>query len=160
MRLRYAVIHSTLAVLGTLTYVSAQTAPTSVAANDRSAEVLFFHQDKVAESFDKGGTLAQGANYKVMTAKREAPGEVEIHTKFTDVFYVVAGNATIVVGGQIVGEKATDSDEPRGTSIQGGQVRQLSAGDVIVIPAGIPHWINSVDPPFHYFVVKIGVTGQ
>ena len=133
-------------------YCSAQT---TSAPGDRSGEVKFFSQDQVAASFQSGGFLAQTANYKVMTAKRDGPGEVEVHTKFTDVIYVVAGNATIVVGGQVVGEKAADSDEPRGASIQGGEVRHLSAGDVIVIPAGVPHWMNSVDPPFHYFVVKV-----
>jgi mannose-6-phosphate isomerase-like protein (cupin superfamily) len=134
--------------------LNAQTSATTP-TKDRSSEVMYFHQDEVAASFQKGGTLAQGTDYKVMTAKRDAPGEVEIHAKYTDVFYVVAGNATIVVGGQMVGGKSTEPDELRGASIDGGQVHHLSAGDVIIIPAGIPHWINTVDPPFHYFVVKI-----
>ena len=138
-----------------LSFLSAQTSA-SVSPSDRSGEVMYFHQDDVAASFQKGATIAQGTNYKVMTAKRDAPGEVEVHTRYTDVIYVVAGDATIMVGGQMLGGKAMDTDEPRGTSIQGGQVRHLSAGDVIIIPAGIPHWINTVDPPFHYFVVKIG----
>ena len=133
-------------------------AQSAAPAADRSSEVLFFQQDKVAASFQTGGILAQAANYKVMTAKRDAPGEVEVHTKFMDVFYVVAGSATIVVGGKAVGQKSTDADEPRWTSIEGGEVRHLSEGDVVVIPAGVPHWINSVDPPFHYFVVKVAAS--
>lgn len=144
-----------LCVQTCLPFLAAQT-NAAASTSDRSSEVKYFHQDEVAASFQKGGLLADLPNYKVMTAKRDAPGEVEVHTKYTDVFYIVAGNATIVVGGQMVGGKSMDTDEPRGTSIQGGQVHHLSAGDVLIIPNGVPHWINTVDPPFHYFVVKIG----
>lgn len=159
MRLTLLIIVLSLCIVADFGFLCAQTSPT-VPTSDRSGEVMYFHQDEVAASFQKGGTLTQGTDYKVMTAKRDAPGEVEIHTKYTDVFYVVAGNATIMVGGQMVGSKSTEPDEPRGTSIEGGQVRHLSAGDVIIIPAGIPHWINTVDPPFHYFVVKIATASQ
>lgn len=158
MRLLSKITVACLSVIAGWSSLTAQTSTTP--SGDRSAEVMYFHQDEVATSFQKGGTLAQTANYKVMTAKRDAPGEVEVHTKYTDVIYIVAGDATIMVGGQVMGGKSLDTEEPRGTSIQGGQVRHLSAGDVIIIPAGIPHWINTVDPPFHYFVVKIAATPQ
>lgn len=130
-------------------------AQTATPAAEQTDQVLFFSADKVAASFQSGGFLAQAANYKVMTAKRDAPGEVEVHAHFMDVFYVVAGNATIVIGGKAVGPKSSDAEEPRWTSIEGGETRHLSEGTVVVIPAGIPHWINTVDPPFRYLVVKI-----
>ena len=117
--------------------------------------VQLFPSAEVTTSFLQGGTLAQGSNYKVMTALRTKGGNVEVHRKFTDVFYVVEGKATIVVGGRVLGESASDADEPRGTSIEGGESRQLLPGDVIVIPAGIPHWINAVEGSFRYFVVKV-----
>ena len=120
--------------------------------------VQLFPSAEVMTSFLKGGTLAQGSNYKVMTAMRTKDGNVEVHRKFTDVFYVLEGKATIVVGGRVVGESEPDSDEPRGTSIEGGEPRQLHPGDVIVIPAGIPHRINSVQGSFRYFVVKVQAT--
>lgn len=157
--MRYSMVSlACLFLVFALMEADAQTAPATTPVADRSAEVMFFSQDQVAESFLKGGTLQNGVNYKVMTAKRDVPGEVEIHTRDTDVFYVVAGTATIVVGGKVVGEKSTAPEELRGTSIEGGQVRHLSAGEVVVIPAGIPHWFNSVDPPFRYFVVKVAAS--
>jgi mannose-6-phosphate isomerase-like protein (cupin superfamily) len=139
---------------------TANPTPTIGVHADRSADVRFFNKTDVTNSFKKGDTLVLGTNYKVMTSKRDQAGEVELHAKYTDVFYIVEGNATIVVGGQLVGQKSTDPDELRGTSIQGGEIRQLSAGDVIVIPAGIPHWISRVEPPFHYFVVKVQIPAQ
>lgn len=118
------------------------------------SQAQVFQKDAVMKSFATGGTLAQGMNYRVMTGRHTTPGEVEIHRKFTDVFYIVRGKAIIVTGGNVVGETGADSDEPRGASIEGGESRQLSPGDVVVIPAGVPHWIKSVKGTFLYFVVK------
>ena len=135
-------------------FANSQVAAPSESKNS-AADVKYFPKDEVQASFQKGGILLKGSNYQILTAQRQEPGQVEIHTKFTDVFYVVDGSATITVGGQIVGEKSTDPEEPRGTSIEGGETHPLSPGDVLVIPAGVPHWINKVQPPFHYFVVKV-----
>ena len=55
----------------------------------------------------------------------------------------------------MVGGKVTSPGQWLGTDIQGGQVRQLTKGDVIVIPAGIPHWFKEVPRSVSYFVVKV-----
>ncbi|MGH9512615.1 MAG: cupin domain-containing protein [Terriglobales bacterium] len=106
-------------------------------------------------SFATGGTLVNGSNYKVMTARRSEEGSVEVHTKFTDVFYIVQGGTTIITGGKVIGEKFTNPEEPRGVSIEGGDTHELAAGDVIVIPAGVPHWMRNVKGTMLYFVVKV-----
>jgi len=67
----------------------------------------------------------------------------------------VQGSTNIVTGGKVIGEKATNPDEPRGDSIEGGETRRLSAGDTMVIPAGIPHWMKDVEGNLLYFVVKV-----
>lgn len=152
-----------LTILSALTAVAvAQTAqPNSADSKDRTAEVHYFPSADVAEAFTKGATILKGSNFVVMTASRDKPGEVEVHTRFRDVIYIVQGEATIVVGGKIVGPKTiTNPEEPRGASIEGGETHQLSAGDVIVIPAGVPHWMNKVSAPFHYFVVKVEEVSQ
>lgn len=120
-----------------------------------SGGVKYFSKDDVAASFSKGGTLVTEGNYRVMTAHRTESGNVEVHRSYTDVFYIVQGSTNIVTGGKVVGEKATNPDEPRGDSIEGGETRKLSAGDVMVIPAGIPHWMKDVEGTLLYFVVKV-----
>jgi mannose-6-phosphate isomerase-like protein (cupin superfamily) len=110
----------------------------------------------VLASFAKGGTLAQGKTYRVMTAHRTSDGNVEVHKKWIDVFYVTKGECNIVLGGTVVDEKpGKDPDEPRGTSIDGGETHRLAEGDVIVIPAGLPHWMKDVKGTLEYFVVKV-----
>jgi glc operon protein GlcG len=39
--------------------------------------------------------------------------------------------------------------------IHGGTTRRLAKGNVIVIPAGTPHWFKEVPVPFNYYVVKV-----
>lgn len=118
---------------------------------------LFFSHDQVAKDFVKGGyLLPQGSsNYAVMTARRDKAGEVELHTRDTDIIYIVDGSATFVTGGKMLGKHATAPGEMRGSSIQGGQVHQLSKGDVLIIPPGTPHWFEKVPGPVLYFVVKV-----
>jgi quercetin dioxygenase-like cupin family protein len=124
-------------------------------ASMNSEGVKYFPKDEVTASFAKGGTLVNEANYKVMTAHRTGPGNVEVHRSYTDVFYIVQGSTTLVTGGKVIGEKDSNPDEPRGDSIEGGETRKLAAGDAIVIPAGVPHWMKEVEGNLEYFVVKV-----
>jgi len=77
-----------------------------------------------------------------------------VHDKETDIFYVVDGSATFVTGGKMIGGKLTRPNQWLGTSIEGGETRQLKKGDFIVIPAGIPHWFKEVPQSVNYYVVK------
>jgi mannose-6-phosphate isomerase-like protein (cupin superfamily) len=78
-----------------------------------------------------------------------------MHEKETDVFYIVDGDATFITGGKMVGGKLSKPGQWLGTDIQGGTVHHLSKGDVITIPAGVPHWYKEVPHSVTYFVVKL-----
>ena len=123
-----------------------------------SGVVTYLAKDKVADTFKKGGPLYAVENYKIFAAHRDdAKKPAEVHTKDTDVFYVVEGSATFVTGGELV-DGAPDKgnvEELRGPSVKGGEPHKLQKGDVIVIPHGVPHWFTEVTPPFNYFVVKV-----
>ena len=139
---------------------------TGAPANQKETSMVkVFSKDEVAASFAKGGTIAEQGNYKVMTAHRTATTpavpQVELHRNFTDIFYIVEGSTTLVTGGKMIGETVgKDPDEPRGTSIEGGETRQLSAGDAVVIPAGVPHLMKDVQGTLLYFVVKVQKAGM
>jgi hypothetical protein len=72
-------------------------------------------------------------------AHREKSGFVESHGTRTIVMIVQSGEATLVVGADIVDAKNTSPTEVRGSSIRNGIERKVSAGDVINMPAGLPH---------------------
>ncbi|MGD0017113.1 MAG: cupin domain-containing protein [Verrucomicrobiia bacterium] len=109
---------------------------------------------KVTAAFDKGQTLAEAHGYKVMASRRDKPGPVEIHTYETDVFYIIQGTATFVTGGTCADAKITAPGQLRGTSIIDGVTHHLKKGDVIIVPAGLPHQFTEASNPFLYFTVK------
>src|SRR4051812_30482803 len=124
-------------------------AATSGAADD--AKVTFIGHDQVA----KGGGLFTAPNLSILMAHRAEPGMVEVHDKETDTIYVLDGSATIVTGGTMVGGSVTAPGQQRGTDIKGGQAQKLAKGDVMVIPAGVPHWFKEVTGSVDYYVVKV-----
>lgn len=101
-----------------------------------------------------GSTLATADEYRVNASRRETAGEAEVHSRDTDIFYVLQGRATVVTGGELLDAKDVAPGEVRGSGIRGGSTLQLAAGDVLTIPHGVPHWFKRVDAPFRYFVVK------
>lgn len=117
--------------------------------------VTFVDHDKVAAALAKGGPLVTASDVLVSGSHREKPGQVEVHDKEMDVIYVVDGTATFVTGGKIVGAKQSRADQWLGTDITGGTTRKLVKGDVVVVPAGTPHWFKEVPGPISYYVVKV-----
>jgi mannose-6-phosphate isomerase-like protein (cupin superfamily) len=110
--------------------------------------------DKVAELFAKGGSVAKGGDFTASVASRTAAGQVEVHEKETDIFYITSGEATFVTGGTMIGGKLSRPAQWLGTDIQGGVTHTLTKGDIITIPAGTPHWFKVVKTPIFYYMVK------
>jgi glc operon protein GlcG len=109
----------------------------------------------VARGFDKGTVLVNTGNYMVHASHREQDGMAEIHTLDTDLVYVLDGSAILVTGGSAPDAKVIEPNELRGTAITGGESRRVVKGDVIVIPAGVPHMFTDVQGPLNYYVVKV-----
>lgn len=133
--------------------ILAVSSPAPLGAQDKP--VTYVPADKVAAALAKGGSLVSASDLLVSGSHREKGGQAEIHDKETDVFYVYDGAATFVTGGAIIGGKSTKPGQHLGTGIKGGQTHQLKKGDVIVIPAGTPHWFKEVPQSVSYYVVKV-----
>jgi mannose-6-phosphate isomerase-like protein (cupin superfamily) len=86
-----------------------------------------------------GETLKEYPGHSVMLSFRNRDGEAELHEDFADLFYVLAGRATMLTGGTIVGGKTVKPGEIRGTSVEGGKRQEMKAGDVVHVPAGLTH---------------------
>lgn len=127
----------------------------AVRAQSDDFKVTLIGHDQVKAAFAKGIPMIEVGDYKIHASRRESPGIAEIHTRDTDIAYVLQGSATLVTGGSAVDVKSIGPEELRGSSIEGGETRQLAVGDVVVIPNGIPHWFKEVKGPFLYYVVKV-----
>jgi mannose-6-phosphate isomerase-like protein (cupin superfamily) len=100
--------------------------------------------------------LTNFGNYTFQVAHREATGIAEFHATQADIFFVQSGEATLVVGGEVVDGKTTAPNEIRGPSIKNGVEKKLAAGDVVTIPVKTPHQLKlAPGKEFTYFVVKI-----
>ena len=133
-----------------------------VLATDAKAEIVYADRDKVAATMKKAGPLADGPNLRVSGGFRTGPyapadyrPDVEIHEHEADLFYVIEGRATQVLGGSVVGGRQTGLGQIRGSKIEGGQTYQLGKGDVMWVPAGMPHWFPDIPEPLSYLLVKV-----
>ncbi len=115
----------------------------------------YVDHDKVAAALAKGGALVTASDVLVSGSHRDKPGQVEVHDHEMDVLYITDGTATFVYGGKIVGGKNTRPGQWLGTDITGGTTQKLVKGDVVVVPAGMPHWFKEVPGPLSYYVVKV-----
>lgn len=142
--------------------ISYLTIAVPVLAAGAKAEIVYADHDKVAATMKKAGALADGPNLRVSGGFRTGPyspadyrPDVEIHENEADLFYIVEGRATQVLGGTIVGSRQTGPGQIRGLKIDGGQTYKLGKGDVMWVPAGMPHWFPEIPEPLRYLLVKV-----
>jgi mannose-6-phosphate isomerase-like protein (cupin superfamily) len=117
-------------------------------------------EKKLEQKADSNGlateTLKQYASDYTMLAYRSKSGKAELHEKFADFYFVVGGEATLVSGGHIVNSATTAPGEVRGDSVQDGRETRLKKGDIVHIPANIPHQlVLAKGATFQYFIVKV-----
>ena len=125
----------------------------------KSAELKGFAKTlapKISDNKVATETFASHGNYSFMVAHREGSGEAEFHATQADIFVVQSGEATLVVGGELVDGKTTAPNEMRAPAIKGGSEKKLAAGDVVTIPAKVAHQVKlDAGKQFTYFVVKV-----
>lgn len=103
--------------------------------------------------------LADYGESTVMVAHREGDGIPEVHATMDDYFVVEKGEATLVIGGEVVAPKTVEANEIRGESIKNGEKKPLKPGDIVHIPAKMPHQLLiAKGKMFTYFVIKVKVS--
>lgn len=116
-------------------------------------------QQRAAEKGSASEKLETYPHHYTMLAFRNRSGGGEVHQNFADVFYIVDGHATLITGGEVVDPKTTGPGETLGASVKGGSRQELKTGDVVHIPAGMPHqMILGEGETVTYFVVKVEET--
>jgi len=94
----------------------------------------------VAADHSSRETLADYGDHRFRLLYRDADGLPEEHDKIVDVVMVHSGEGALMLGGTISGKKGSaETGEYLGIALTGGEVHPLLAGDIVHIPAGIPH---------------------
>jgi mannose-6-phosphate isomerase-like protein (cupin superfamily) len=101
----------------------------------------------------------------VYRGKKTAGGAVAEHDLVSEVYHVMDGSATLVLGSDIKGWKPRPADDRavrllngpggNGVSINNGATYDLKPGDVVIIPAGVGHWFTKIDDHISYLMVRI-----
>ena len=71
-----------------------------------------------------------------------------IHPWSMEIYRILEGSGTFVTGGKLILPLAESSDPNivrTQHGISGGLARQVTAGDVLVLQPGTPHWFSSID---------------
>lgn len=102
-------------------------------------------------------TLAAYNGHRFRMLYRDQDGFPEQHDNEVDVVIVQSGEGTLALGGTLIDPRAGDSaGEYLGTSIEGGERYPLAAGDLIHIPAKIPHrFLVAEGKHITYVIVKL-----
>jgi hypothetical protein len=92
------------------------------------------------------GRLENYGNDYTLLVVRTHTGDAERHQFWADQIYVNHGDLILVYGGTMLQERSNSgpavSGETLGSGIEGGKEIALHTGDIIHIPAGIPHWVK------------------
>jgi mannose-6-phosphate isomerase-like protein (cupin superfamily) len=79
----------------------------------------------------------------------------EVHDGSDDIYYVLEGNATLSLGGQLVDAKEISAGEWRSKTSSGGQKVEISKGDLIVVPRGTVHQRMVTGKGFSMILIKV-----
>jgi len=104
-----------------------------------------------------------GMVYRGKLDKPRADSVAE-HDQVSEVYHVISGSATIVLGPDIVNRQrrpatmrtVVEFNGPgnNGSDIRNGVAHQIKAGDVLVIPAGTGHWFTKIDDHINYLMIR------
>jgi mannose-6-phosphate isomerase-like protein (cupin superfamily) len=96
---------------------------------------------------------------------KPAADSVAEHDLVSEVYHIISGSATLVLGPDIVNRRrrpatlrtVIEFNGPghNGSEIRNGVAHQIKAGDVVVIPAGTGHWFTKIDDHINYLMVRI-----
>jgi len=109
-------------------------------------------ENKTSELIDSTGMQLRVA---VQHEKNRSGAAAELHDASDDVYYVLDGSATLVLGGKLDAPKEADPGEWRSPRIIDGKTIEIKKGDVIIVPRGTPHQRSTENKDFTMLLIKI-----
>ena len=123
------------------TYLSEAALMTTLKEAEKAAPAMHTAPVKLAE------------HYRINIVRRTTGQGAIAHPDGTEVHHIIEGAAVLVTGGTIV-RPAGDGGRGGIATIDGGVSRRVAKGDVILVPAGTPHWYKDLEGPITYLEVR------
>jgi mannose-6-phosphate isomerase-like protein (cupin superfamily) len=108
--------------------------------------------NKTEELIDSNGMQLRVA---VQHEKNKTGAPAELHDASDDVYYVLEGGATLVLGGKLEAPKEVEPGEWRSPRIIDGKTFQITKGDLVIVPRGTPHQRSTANKDFTMILIKI-----
>jgi mannose-6-phosphate isomerase-like protein (cupin superfamily) len=88
--------------------------------------------------------VQNGDHHRINIVRRTKAAGAVAHEGFAELHHIIDGSGTLVTGGTIA--RLTGGGAGAAT-IQNGVSRHVTKGDVVLVPAGMPHWYKDLDGP-------------
>jgi len=113
---------------------------------------------------NKNEDIAAAAGTQMRVAvfhdEKRVDDNVEVHDSSDDIYYVLKGTATLMLGGSLDSPKEVSPGEWRSKTATGGQKVVINKGDLIVVPRGTPHQRTVTDKKFSMILIKVFAAEQ
>ena len=124
----------------------AQTPPADPTSFASGADVQAQLRQMLAEMKPEQGfmwrpVVRDGTNVAAIEIWKK-PGRPAVHPNQAEYAIVLEGKGELVSGGVMTDPKVTNPTLTEGGRIEGRVARPLGPGDVILVPAGVPHWFG------------------
>lgn len=108
--------------------------------------------NKTEELIDSAGMELRVA---VQHENNKTGAAAELHDASDDVYYVLEGSATLVLGGKLDAPREAEPGEWRSPKIIDGKTFEITKGDLVVVPRGTPHQRSTANKDFTMILIKI-----
>ena len=110
---------------------------------------------------------AGGHNVGIGVVHRPATnsGSGIVHDKQTEVYQILSGAGEMITGGTLTNSRPMNpmgatvrqltGPSSFGTGIEGGESRRVVAGDMVIVPAGVPHGFSRIEEAITYLVIRV-----
>ena len=137
-----------IALLGLLSAAQAP-APAPDATYETEAQLLGALTAGAATPDMLTSAVSNDDHHRINIVRRTKGAGATAHEGAAELHHIIEGSGTFVTGGTLV--------RPAGggaASIEGGVSKRVMKGDVLVVPAGMPHWYKDLDGTMTYLEVR------
>jgi mannose-6-phosphate isomerase-like protein (cupin superfamily) len=167
----------TLVAISAAVPVLAQTAtaPPVVGITKAEIEAVLQYKGTEGAGVDRQIKVADLGAYKLGVGilyrgptKPGAPIAAISHSQVTEAFYIVSGSGTMVTGMSVVNDRPFPPETEfvrlavgpsSGGVFKGGDRRPIAAGDVVIVPAGVPHGFDDITDHLTYLSIRPDLAG-
>jgi mannose-6-phosphate isomerase-like protein (cupin superfamily) len=124
-------------------------APGSPATYKSEKELLEVLKKATARGGMTTSNVSTTDQYSINVVHRDKPAGAIAHAGNTELHYIIEGSATVVTGGKLVPGATAGAG-----TIDGGETRHVSKGDIVIVPENSAHWYKEIDGAITYLEVR------